>query len=148
MNFHKATLGCTATGRVLIRGRIMRGGRLWQQREPELRAMAGTMPAQEIARHYGVTRGGLSYQASRLGISLALPPELRRRDCGGGPRRVWASRRAELPALAQQLTDHQIAAHYACELSALRARARRWGIELRRGEPAGRAVAPWKITCL
>ena len=110
--------------------------------------MAGTMPAHEIARHYGVTRGGLSYQASRLGISLALPPELRRRDCGGGPRRVWASRRAELPALAQQLTDHQIAAHFGCNVYDLRAKAKQWGIELQRGEPMARAVLPWRITTI
>lgn len=126
----------------------MAGGRLWQTREPELRAMAGTMRAHEIARHFGVTRGGLSYQASRLGISLALPPELRRRDCGGGPRRVWASRRAELPTLALQLTDGQIAAHYACDLHVLRAKARQWGIELQRGEPMARAVLPWRITTI
>ena len=126
----------------------MAGGRLWQTREPELRAMAGTMTAHEIARYFGVTRGGLSYQASRLGISLALPPELRRRDCGGGPRRVWASRRAELPTLALQLTDRQIAAQYGCDLYVLRAKARKWGIELQRGEPVARAVTPWRITTI
>ena len=126
----------------------MAGGRLWDSREPELRAMAGTMPAHEIAAHYGVTRGGLSYQASRLGISLALPPELRRRDCGGGPRRVWAERRAALPTIAPVMTDHQIAAHFGCNVYDLRAKARQWGIELKRGEPMARAVLPWRITTI
>jgi hypothetical protein len=120
-------------------------GSIWKQREPELRAMAGTMTADKIAQHYGITRGGLSYQASRLGISLAAPADIRRRDCGGGPPRVWKQRREELPALAERLTDTEIAAHYECDLYVLRARCRRWGITLRRGEAIRPQAVPWRI---
>lgn len=141
------TPGFFVTVRVRMRGRSMAAS-IWKQREPELRAMAGTMAADKIAQHYGITRGGLSYQASRLGISLAAPADIRRRDCGGGPTRVWKQRREELPALAATLTDGQIAEHYGCDLYALRSRCRRWGIDLMRGKPPAPKLAPWRTTSL
>jgi hypothetical protein len=83
LNSLPVTAGFFVTVRARMLGRSMAAS-IWREREPELRAMAGTMTADKIAQHYGITRGALSYQASRFGISLAAPADIRRRDCGGG----------------------------------------------------------------
>ena len=118
---------------------------VWKSREAELRRMAGNIPAEEIAKRWGITRGALSFGASRLGVSLACP-EKRRRDCGGGRPRVWEKRRAEIETLAKTLTDTEIAAHYGCGLYPLRARCKAWGITLTRGQPVSAPLqVPWRI---
>lgn len=47
---------------------------LWDTRVDELKAMAGKIPAPEIAAHYGVTRKTISHYGSKFGISFRMPP--------------------------------------------------------------------------
>lgn len=55
---------------------------MWEQRREEMQRLAGTMTAEQMAEHYGVTRGCLTYYASKFNISLRiekLPEHLRAR---------------------------------------------------------------------
>ena len=53
---------------------------MWENRREEMARLAGTMSEKDMAAYYGVTRGCLSYYASKFGISLKadkLPDNLR-----------------------------------------------------------------------
>lgn len=48
----------------------------WKALHPRLKKLAGRLPKDEIARQLGVTPAALSYQASKIGVSLRLQPGL------------------------------------------------------------------------
>lgn len=48
----------------------------WTLLHPRLKKLAGRVPAKEIARQLGVTPAALSFQASKIGVSLRLQPDL------------------------------------------------------------------------
>lgn len=48
----------------------------WKTLHPLLKKLAGRVPKDEIARQLGVTPAAVSYQASKIGVSLRLEPRL------------------------------------------------------------------------
>lgn len=76
----------------------------WKEREEELRAIAGTMRAEDIAKRYGVSARCLSWACSVLGISLKLTPEAKLSNPyrhAGGPKK--GSKKASLHHKANAL---------------------------------------------
>lgn len=82
----------------------------WKTLHPRLKQLAGRVPAKEIARQLGVTPGALSFQASKIGVSLRMQPELQPVAENHAPPQVITGRPAsseELEAASRLLRRHK-----------------------------------------
>jgi len=113
----------------------------WEDRVPEIRRLAGTMPVQDLAKIMGTTSGNLSFIGSKYGISMRYdgprPPKPVKSD---GARlnneekaAAAAAKEAHISALAGTMPKEDLAEQLGMSTDQLKSFCSKRGISLRRG---------------